>query len=58
MASSSVPARAEAAPYVALVAGETSGDLLAGLLLDGFKARWPALRSAGIGGPNMAQRGF
>ena len=58
MASSSVPARAEAAPYVTLVAGETSGDLLAGLLLDGFKARWPALRSAGIGGPNMAQRGF
>ena len=58
MAPSSVPARAEAAPYVTLVAGETSGDLLAGLLLDGFKARWPGLRSAGIGGPNMAQRGF
>ncbi|MGV8804301.1 MAG: lipid-A-disaccharide synthase [Polaromonas sp.] len=58
MAPSSVPARAEAAPYVTLVAGETSGDLLAGLLLDGFRARWPALRSAGIGGPNMAQRGF
>ena len=58
MASSSVPARAGAAPYVALVAGETSGDLLAGLLLDGFKARWPDLRSSGIGGPNMAQRGF
>ena len=58
MAPSFVPARAEAAPYITLVAGETSGDLLAGLLLDGFKARWPALRSAGIGGPNMAQRGF
>ncbi|WP_092127902.1 lipid-A-disaccharide synthase [Polaromonas sp. YR568] len=41
-----------------MVAGETSGDLLAGLLLDGFKARWPSLSSAGIGGPQMARRGF
>jgi lipid A disaccharide synthetase len=41
-----------------MVAGETSGDLLAGLLLDGFKARWPALTSSGIGGPHMAKRGF
>ncbi len=31
----------------AMVAGETSGDLLAGLLLDGLKARWPALADAG-----------
>jgi lipid-A-disaccharide synthase len=42
----------------ALVAGETSGDLLAGLLLDGLKQRWPQLHSVGIGGPQMAQRGF
>jgi lipid-A-disaccharide synthase len=42
----------------ALVAGETSGDLLAGLLLDGLKTRWPEMRSAGIGGPRMARRGF
>ncbi len=42
----------------ALVAGETSGDLLAGLLLDGMRQRWPALHSFGIGGPQMAQRGF
>ncbi len=42
----------------AMVAGETSGDLLAGLLLDGLTARWPALVSAGIGGPQMASRGF
>jgi lipid-A-disaccharide synthase len=42
----------------ALVAGETSGDLLAGLLLDGLKQRWPELQSVGIGGPQMAQRGF
>ncbi|MDR3369731.1 lipid-A-disaccharide synthase [Rhodoferax sp.] len=42
----------------ALVAGETSGDLLAGLLLDGMKQRWPELHSAGIGGPQMVKRGF
>jgi lipid-A-disaccharide synthase len=42
----------------ALVAGETSGDLLAGLLLDGMQQRWPALHSAGIGGSHMAKRGF
>lgn len=42
----------------ALVAGETSGDLLAGLLLDGMKARWPKLTGAGIGGPQMTKRGF
>ena len=42
----------------AMVAGEASGDLLAGLLLDGLRARWPALLAQGIGGPGMAQRGF
>ena len=42
----------------AMVAGEASGDLLAGLLLDGLRARWPALVAQGIGGPGMAQRGF
>ena len=46
------------APTVAMVAGETSGDLLAGLLLDGLKSRWPDLQSFGIGGPQMAQNGF
>jgi lipid-A-disaccharide synthase len=44
--------------YAALVAGETSGDLLAGLLLDGLKQRWPDLQSRGIGGPEMTRRGF
>ena len=44
--------------FAALVAGETSGDLLAGLLLDGMKQQWPTLTTAGIGGPQMAQRGF
>ncbi len=43
---------------IALVAGETSGDLLAGLLLDGLKAKWPQLQSFGIGGARMAERGF
>ena len=31
---------------VAMVAGETSGDLLAGLLLDGLRSRWPGLSAA------------
>ena len=44
--------------HAALVAGETSGDLLAGLLLDGLKQRWPDFQAAGIGGPQMAKRGF
>ena len=42
----------------AMVAGEASGDLLAGLLLDGMQQRWPDLRAEGIGGPQMARRGF
>jgi lipid-A-disaccharide synthase len=46
------------APRFAMVAGEASGDLLAGLLLDGLRARWPGLRAQGIGGPEMARRGF
>jgi lipid-A-disaccharide synthase len=41
-----------------MVAGETSGDLLASLLLDGLKTRWPALTACGIGGAQMASRGF
>ena len=41
-----------------MVAGETSGDLLAGLLLDGLHARWPGLKPGGIGGPQMVCRGF
>ena len=47
-----------AAPRVAMVAGEASGDLLAGLVLDGLRARWPDLQATGIGGPQMVQRGF
>jgi lipid-A-disaccharide synthase len=40
-----------------LVAGEVS-DLLAGLLLGGVLQRWPGVKSFGIGGPRMAERGF
>lgn len=41
-----------------MVAGETSGDLLAGLLLDGLQQQWPGLVAHGIGGPQMQRRGF
>ncbi|AEG92846.1 lipid-A-disaccharide synthase, Glycosyltransferase Family 19-like protein [Ramlibacter tataouinensis TTB310] len=43
---------------MAMVAGEVSGDLLAGRLLDGLTARWPDLQAYGIGGPQMAGHGF
>lgn len=41
-----------------MVAGEASGDLLAGLLMRGLKSRWPQLQAAGIGGPRMIEQGF
>ena len=48
-----------AAPLrLGLVAGEASGDLLGGLLLQGLKARWPDLQAAGIGGPQLMAQGF
>ena len=40
-------------PRIAMVAGETSGDLLSGLLLDGLLRRWPDLHAYGIGGATM-----
>ena len=43
---------------VAMVAGEASGDLLAGLMLSGLKQRVPQLAAYGIGGPRMAEQGF
>lgn len=45
-------------PRVAMVAGETSGDLLAGLLLDGLHRQWPETAGYGIGGHHMQQHGF
>ena len=41
-----------------MVAGEASGDLLAGSLLASLRARWPKLVAEGIGGPRMAEHGF
>ncbi|EFI60685.1 MULTISPECIES: lipid-A-disaccharide synthase [Comamonas] len=46
------------APSIAMVAGEASGDLLASLLLDGLRQRWPDASSMGIGGDRMQERGF
>ena len=43
---------------LAMVAGEASGDLLAGHLLQGLRQRWPTLQAHGIGGPHMAEQGF
>ena len=41
-----------------MVAGEASGDVLAGLLLEGMRMRWPQMAAEGIGGPKMAEQGF
>jgi lipid-A-disaccharide synthase len=41
-----------------MVAGEASGDVLAGLLLQSLRLRWPTLTAEGIGGPRMAEQGF
>jgi len=41
-----------------MVAGEASGDLIAGLMMGGLRQRWPDLKAHGIGGPRMAAQGF
>jgi lipid-A-disaccharide synthase len=41
-----------------MVAGESSGDLLASRLLSGLRPRLPTARLHGIGGERMAQYGF
>ncbi|HEU4622934.1 MAG TPA: lipid-A-disaccharide synthase [Burkholderiaceae bacterium] len=43
---------------IAMVAGEPSGDLLAGLLLGPLKQQWPNTQFWGIGGPRMQSHGF
>lgn len=45
-------------PFFALVAAEPSGDLLAAHLLADLQQQWPGLQAAGVGGPEMAQKGF
>jgi lipid-A-disaccharide synthase len=47
-----------ATPRFAMVAGEASGDLLAGHVLEAMRSRWPQLSAQGIGGAEMRQRGF
>lgn len=46
------------APFLALVAGEASGDLLAEQLLRGLRVRWPGLKAAGVGGARMVATGL
>ncbi|NML45458.1 lipid-A-disaccharide synthase [Ramlibacter sp. G-1-2-2] len=41
-----------------MVAGEASGDLLAGHVLDAMRSRWPDLVAQGIGGAQMQARRF
>ncbi len=41
-----------------MVAGETSGDLLAASLMAAIDQRWPQAKLMGIGGPQMVSRGF
>ena len=55
---SRLPYPAGGEPVFGMVAGEASGDLLAGLLLTGMRQRWPALIAHGIGGPRMQAQGF
>jgi lipid-A-disaccharide synthase len=43
---------------LAMVAGEASGDLLAGLLLSGLNQSVPDLQTYGIGGARMVAQGF
>ncbi len=44
-------------PFVVLVAGEASGDLLASHLVRALRERWPHARFAGIAGPKMVDAG-
>ncbi|MFZ6732214.1 lipid-A-disaccharide synthase [Undibacterium sp. Ji42W] len=45
-------------PIIAMVAGETSGDMLANRLLSGLRPALPDAHMHGIGGARMAEQGF
>lgn len=51
-------ARAAQTPVIGVVAGEPSGDLLGAAVLSALRARVPALRFIGIGGPRMQASGL
>lgn len=52
------PTAPQGALSFGMVAGEASGDLLASLLIEGLRKRWPNLQGWGIGGPRMVAQGF
>ncbi|PJJ99073.1 lipid-A-disaccharide synthase [Lysobacteraceae bacterium NML91-0213] len=52
-----LPATLPATPRFALVAGETSGDLLGAGLVDALRARFPQASFAGVGGDAMRRAG-
>ncbi|MFM7802638.1 MAG: lipid-A-disaccharide synthase, partial [Limnohabitans sp.] len=43
---------------IAMVAGESSGDLLASILIPKMQSAWPSVSMVGIGGPAMVKCGF
>ena len=47
-----------AARAIGMVAGEPSGDLLAGRVIAGLHQRFPGVAIEGIGGPRMREQGF
>lgn len=44
--------------HIGMVAGEPSGDLLAGRIISGCRQRSPDILCSGIGGPHMQAQGF
>ncbi len=46
------------APLIYLVAGEQSGDVLGGRLMEALRAARPEVQFAGVGGPRMVEQGL